>query len=482
MNAIHKRLINALEAVTCNIVTDTMQRHTADAVVRLAEQDYKAVTNIFVRMFNNGRITRPAARTYLRWIAMEAQCGSVLALFDYDIGFMAKVASDSSQSTINDYVTELFGFSESPEDHREIKNLVSDYFTRCNDCREWESDDELSTTYHDESVCRECRDGHYEYSDYYGSYVHCDVSANALDRDGSEVVIHNDDSRFTWDEEEDMYVHTEYAGNVLGNYHSSKGRFVPIESPWTQVNSFYIGRRMPASEWLGTKYQRYFGVELEIESKHGEPRDHADRLNDVLNKGEKGHRCFFERDGSLSYGFEIITQPMGLDLHAEFWRWTQDKALTKGLLSHNTSTCGLHVHVTKTGLTRMQISKMVSFVNHPDNRQLVETIARRYGSNYATIHNKKIATAHFSQSSRYEAVNLEPTRTVEFRLFKGTLKYESIMSALEFTNALVNFCNDQSGYGFDLSTKAFLEFIEKPVIAHDTKFLRAYISNKFESQ
>ena len=126
---------------------------------------------------------------------------------------------------------------------------------------------------------------------------------------------------------------------------------------------------------------------------------------------------------------------------------------------------------------------MVAFVNHPDNQSLIEAVARRLGSNYATYSpTKRVGNALRDANSRYEAVNTEPRRTVEFRMFKGSLKYESIMSAIEFVNALVNFCSDQSGYGFNINTKSFMHFINRPTIVNDTKHLRPYIANKLESQ
>jgi hypothetical protein len=171
---------------------------------------------------------------------------------------------------------------------------------------------------------------------------------------------------------------------------------------------------------------------------------------------------------------------MGLDMQTEFWKWVQTPELRRGLLSHKTSTCGLHVHVTREGLSKMQLSKMITFVNSPDNQDLIEAVARRYAASYSRIEKKKLGSAYRSQNSRYEAINLEPRNTVEFRIFKGSLKYESIVSAIEFVNALVNYCHDQSGYGFDLTSKSFISYLSKPEIANDTKFLRNYISNRMD--
>jgi hypothetical protein len=168
---------------------------------------------------------------------------------------------------------------------------------------------------------------------------------------------------------------------------------------------------------------------------------------------------------------------MGLDLHTEFWKWLQTDQ-TKGLLSHKTSTCGLHVHVSRRNITTLQLSKIITFVNSPDNRELIESIARRYANSYATIRSKKLGSAYKSNYDRYDAVNVQNSQTIEFRIFRGSLKYETVMASIEFVNALVSYCHDQSGYGFDLSSQSFQKFINKPPIRQDTKHLRHYLSDR----
>ncbi len=46
-----------------------------------------------------------------------------------------------------------------------------------------------------------------------------------------------------------------------------------------------------------------------------------------------------------------------------------------------------------------------------------------------------------SDYQRYVAVNLKNAKTVEIRLFKGTLNCESFRMNLEFCEALLGFCN-----------------------------------------
>jgi hypothetical protein len=79
-------------------------------------------------------------------------------------------------------------------------------------------------------------------------------------------------------------------------------------------------------------------------------------------------------------------------------------------------------------------------------------------------------------ADRYEALNFQNARTVEFRMFKGTLRYETMMACLEFTYATWFFCRDTGTN--QLTTENFLEFICKAENLSDTKFLRQYLTEK----
>jgi hypothetical protein len=79
-------------------------------------------------------------------------------------------------------------------------------------------------------------------------------------------------------------------------------------------------------------------------------------------------------------------------------------------------------------------------------------------------------------SDRYEALNFKNDKTIEFRLFKGTLKYQTIMACLEFTFATWHFCKDASQT--QLTTSEFLKFICRAENRCDTRFLRTYLKEK----
>lgn len=332
----------------------------------------------------------------------------------------------------------------------------------CEGCDQYEYDDEMQTTYEDDVRCRNCIENNYRWSDYYEQYVYYESTREALDRNGNYVIVSEDDDDFDYDDDRDCYVHNDYvppAPPIIGNYHSSKSRQVVIKDDWSVAN------------------HRWFGVELEVEVRDADRADKARHLNELINGGQIGSKVFFENDGSLNSGFEIISQPMSLPAHQDLWRWLQNNDAIRGLRSHNTTTCGLHVHVNRDGLSGIQLARMVTFINDPTNEQLIRAIARRYSEGYCKIKNKTIDNA-LENIDRYEALNVTNHKTVEFRIFKGSLKYDSVLSAIEFANALTMFCNRYTK-AEDLSTPNFLSFINDDIIK-ETSTLRPYIQARLE--
>ena len=375
---------------------------------------------------------------------------------------MAHVDHGTAHRHRNQFINNLSAHAQ--EDSDCFNELLSDNeYVTCNDCGDWAHSDTTHIPYdHSESVCTSCIDNNYRYSEYYEEYVFSDHTRYGLDRDGDEVLFHEDDDNFSYDDDEDTWVHHAYSGRqpvLLGSYHNRArvGKQPFLHSVWTQRND------------------RFMGVELEVEVKDGSIDDHVETLNAKLNDGEVGKRVYFEADGSLTHGFEIITNPMGLDGHYELWSALQDRDLTRGMRSHDTSTCGLHVHVSRKNMHTMQLNKMNVFLNHPDNQELIKAVARRYDVNYARIAQKKLSNAHKYDIERRDALNITNDYTVEFRIFKGTLVHDTLLSAIEFANAVVNFTMPASSAGFHLSTQRFIDFIDSPSQRSETKHLRKHL-------
>ena len=253
-------------------------------------------------------------------------------------------------------------------------------------------------------------------------------------------------------------------GDLLANYHSSRQRgFTVIDSPWFQRN------------------RRAFGMELEVQNRTGDLLTKLGKVHEALNHQtqEVGEYCYFERDGSIGEGFEIVTQPAGLDVHTErMAAFLQNGKLKMGLRSHEGGACGLHIHVGREFLTQGQIYRVQAFLNDVRNESLIRSIARRYDNGYCRFkpHLAKFTIQNKHSTERYEALNVTNPDTIEFRIFRGSLRYESVMAALEFVNALLTFCTPGEVSLVEFTALGFKKWLIRPQNRIDTKYLRSYLA------
>jgi hypothetical protein len=146
-------------------------------------------------------------------------------------------------------------------------------------------------------------------------------------------------------------------------------------------------------------------------------------------------------DGSINNGFEIVTCPATLDIHMEEFKKFYDNLPGELFAASNT---GMHVHVSRKPLNMFTIGKMTEFINRLDNKAFIAYIAGRIDNSYARQDNQRtisypLVNRH-SGTARYNALNLSPTDTIEFRIFSTPTNWEQFASRLEFCQALTDYC------------------------------------------
>lgn len=205
----------------------------------------------------------------------------------------------------------------------------------------------------------------------------------------------------------------------------------------------------------------YLGVELEVECPGEDKEKKAGEVLDQMG----GREVICKEDGTLSNGFEIVSRPACLQGHRKIW----DKLFENvpdGLVSFDSKNCGLHVHVDRSLLTKEQIERIVEFVNAEENEKFVTIVAQRRSDSYAKL---KPGKKEVFSNDRYEAVNLMNDKTIELRIFKGSLKKESFFKSVEFTDALVAFCGDEEEK--EMTYKAFCSWFSKDYYPNLANFL-----------
>lgn len=315
---------------------------------------------------------------------------------------------------------------------------------------------------HSGHICPHCAPQYRALPYYAMRFVHRDNIVSGLDPENNEVDISEHDHRFIWDDDRELRVHRSWYDRhrTIRGYHSSKGEFQFRQDDWTR------------------RYNRYMGVELEVEVTRVHPETAATNINRAVNGEDYGSKLFFERDGSLNSGFEMITNPSSLPALRDTFQFLNNPDLVRPLRSHATRTCGLHVHVSRAGLTNLNVSRAVLFVNDMANQDFISALARRYNTGYCLVAPKSLETAHLSQS-RYEAVNLTGRHTLEFRVFRGSLKYEAVIAALEFCHALMEYCARPEVTVAGLTWRPFLDWCATD-LEGDTRFLRPYIAERMQ--
>ena len=263
------------------------------------------------------------------------------------------------------------------------------------------------------------------------------------------------------------------------------------ESHHTIQNYYY--KPIPIFYGEGT---RYFGVELEIDGG-GENHANARALLGIANAGEE--RAYCKHDGSLDDGFEIVTHPMTLAYHQEVMPWQEilHKAVSMGYQSHKAGTCGLHIHVSRDafGETEAQqdacIARILYFVEkHWDEllkfsrrtQSQLDQWAARYG--YKEQPREILNQAKRGNGKgRYASVNLQNENTIEFRIFRGTLKYNTLIATLQLVNKICDVAIAMPDELLKpLAWTSFVSGIREPELVQYLKERRLYVNEPLEEE
>ena len=207
----------------------------------------------------------------------------------------------------------------------------------------------------------------------------------------------------------------------------------------------------------------YFGIEIEVEAKGG---DYEIRRNGAqrAHKLEDSQLAYLKNDGSLNCGFEIVTHPMSHDYYMneadELWDTLEDLRTNYDIKSWDTRTCGLHIHISRTGFNGG--AHMHRFLNLVySNKALYELLAGRSSSQWSkfddvdkavrngqdeegytqwkSVRSFKSKITDGRNTDRYSAVNTQNRATLEMRIFRGTINSGKVKSQINLAHASVEY-------------------------------------------
>ena len=290
-----------------------------------------------------------------------------------------------------------------------------------------ENDGHLSARH----LCTDCQDCGYNCFQC-GEIVHED---NAQWVAGGETVCESCCSnRYTWCDpcgEYYRYHCEDHYGDWSDNQTIHDYSYQP--SPMWYVKELETNRIVRTNRMEFIKETPFMGFELEIEVNGGDRNETATSL---LNKNSDWLYC--KHDGSLEHGFEIVSYPHTLAAYnLRKWDWI-DELKDDGCTSWHSGTCGLHVHINKSAFkNNSHIWKFTNLILY--NRNQATRLAGRGDNQWSSFYKEykkvgKILKGEINPE-RYSAVNLVNYRTIEVRMFRGSLHEPRVRAALEFVNA-----------------------------------------------
>jgi hypothetical protein len=162
---------------------------------------------------------------------------------------------------------------------------------------------------------------------------------------------------------------------------------------------------------------------------------------------------YAKNDGSLDNGFEIVSHPLS-------WQWLQEnnghwntllgRVLKGGFRSFETTTCGMHVHLSANAFVGS--AHLYKFLRlFLEEQDMILTISGRSSlaalTRWAAFDDTNRGIIYKAKNkrnigNRYSAVNLQNRHTVEIRVFRGTLAPDGFWKNLEFVHAAFTFTRD----------------------------------------
>lgn len=201
----------------------------------------------------------------------------------------------------------------------------------------------------------------------------------------------------------------------------------------------------------------FMGCEFELSNKTSALGQ--DTLIHLVKERFGKHRFYGMHDGTIERatgnpGVEIVSHPFTWqDYRSNITTW-DDFLLyirSKGWRA-NLPGVGLHIHTTKSAWTTYQLYRLLRLIY--DNQDLVCTIAQRQPTEYCRMSREdEIAIAAVCKAKKnrnrdhYSAVNLNTSnghssKTIEFRMFQGTLEPLFFHKNVEFVKACYEYTRE----------------------------------------
>ena len=270
-----------------------------------------------------------------------------------------------------------------------------------------------------------------------------------------------------------------YIGDTYPEYTTFNGSILEVADYSNIIKSYHSTAK---DKFIGTG-DYFLGVELEMEMNDYSKKNMVYKeLHRLLHTNKN---FVLERDGSLNYGFELITQPHTYEKLLKTLKVVEEIPN----VSAKSSRCGMHVHISRKAFKEeLEQGTLILICMHLQN--YFKKFSERKSYDFCRLY---LRGATFSdidswnkvfsnRSERRMFVNLTNNETVEFRIFQGSTDYKTIVANVQMVVILQKLVRNillELGIAFDTSkTETNFQRIKERVLKLD----RTDLINIAESQ
>lgn len=346
------------------------------------------------------------------------------------------------------------------------------YYFTCDCCGEIFHEDYMRSDPWDNPICEDCYNDRYIECEHcncaisvddayeHNGYYYCEECYDELFDEGGELL-----RDYSYKPELKTYYTDKDIEEFIDWYNTNYGTDVMTKELIQNNNAWHD---------LFVDHLLKIGFELETEQGNSDiPRAvYCEKMHDIL-----GDFVYFKKDGSLDEGVEIVS-------HAFTLNWLRDnETMIKNALdtardlhyrSHEGGNCGLHFHINRQYFTRdllfkddndytLESHNIARFKYNTDSvvnkmnlffetykEQTIQFSRRQsfgyckfisdeqYLNNSSKLRLDTNVLNYYKNGYRYKIVNNNNDHTIEIRIFRGTLIFETFMASAEFVFSLAN--------------------------------------------
>ena len=358
------------------------------------------------------------------------------------------------------------------------ESCAEEYTFECDSCHELHSVDNMINTDDDQEICQHCyENGDFGYCQNCGglfSYDHlhyserdeADYCDDCFEECGGAMSFDYENTKNRDNDNIDITLQNYDDTNAIAEYHHNPIDFIKRKSIKDRENE-----------------SLFFGVELEVSTSDSQVVDRASTfVADNLY-------CRLEKDSSIpNYGFEIISDPM------TFKKWEERKnkisqvfqeLINNSFVSHNArgSNCGLHIHASREGLGNTEAEQENTINNiiliTENFKKELQQFSRRKDFGWCHFFNDDTESnaelninkikEEKGNKGRYQVINVQNSKTIEFRLCRGTLKVNTFFASLQLFYNIIEMAKTKNFVG-----KTWKDLVRR----NNFKELQNYVSER----